>query len=484
MARLVHTPGGNLLYLPGGRFVTDQDASCCGCGGGGGACDYGGRGICFDQPGQSPFICCGSRYRFTMSGRVSYQIFQPNPSLAFMDGSITMDIRAGADCPALITIVDFQVTRGVSGTTIPPFTPTCSTYRGLALFGGLCSLDPLTAFDYFINIFNADTAVLPFVFAGPPRNSFSSLCCPRDDSAPCLGPGDGVCSGACSGPPTDGYTVAWSGHANGYGGFFTGVQDFRAASQTDPAVNSYRASIDWRMTPIDPCVIFDCDQPDGSVLGGHGACCMPDGSCTIRSEEECRRRGGQYNEGVRCSDANCPQPPPPPTGICCGPSGCLGRMTQLECVMQSGQWHPDPADCSLCQLPPPIRPCCFPDGSCTMLTGADCNAAGGTWQMNGTTCEAAGCRPQGGACCYAALNSHGQLVWVCIDGPTVSQASCDALAVNAPSNFYPGLTCDQISCPIQPGRRGRIVVPTPAQVAAFGGGCSTCGDGSGGGLRV
>lgn len=210
--------------------------------------------------------------------------------------------------------------------------------------------------------------------------------------------------------------------------------------------------------PGSSCVDVDCT--------GRGACCFSDGSCQFLTPEECiRRRGIFQGAGIRCRDANCPQP----MGICCNPAcpnGCCGQTTMPECTEQGGHWYPGATDCSVCFQPPPRRPCCLRDGSCLdSQTSQECQDAGGVWQMNGTTCGATNCPVVGNACCYQLQNSHGQMVWTCVDGLSVTAESC---AQQTNSTFYPNTRCDQINCPINPGS-----TPPPPT------GCSACQAGGG-----
>jgi hypothetical protein len=71
-----------------------------------------------------------------------------------------------------------------------------------------------------------------------------------------------------------------------------------------------------------------------------GACCMPNGTCSIRAQATCGALGGVYaGDGTACSASTCP----------------------------SGG-------------------CCLPEGDCTIMSPGGCTAAGGVFRGNGTSC--------------------------------------------------------------------------------------------------
>lgn len=85
-----------------------------------------------------------------------------------------------------------------------------------------------------------------------------------------------------------------------------------------------------------------------SVVGGMGACCLPDGSCVYTYNVYCGDwLHGIYYDCVHCWNVQCD-----------GPAAC-----------------------------------CFPDGSCLMLTDWGCRDQGGEPQVPGTACDPNPCQP-------------------------------------------------------------------------------------------
>ncbi len=144
--------------------------------------------------------------------------------------------------------------------------------------------------------------------------------------------------------------------------------------------------------------VVDC----GAVSG---ACCMPDGSCTVKSPANCSSAGGTYQgDNTSCASVQCPQP----TGACCidQTQGCL-VLTQANCSTVGGRWGGAGTNCStyVCF---PHGACCKPDGSCVdNLSPSQCAALNGTFEGNATHCSSVNCPPPTGACC---LSNGGCLV--------------------------------------------------------------------------
>lgn len=133
-----------------------------------------------------------------------------------------------------------------------------------------------------------------------------------------------------------------------------------------------------------------------NCVPGVGACCMPDGACSIMTVSDCLAAGGTFaGDGSTCQTANCPQP----TGACCFSSGFCLNLKQSDCTGAGGTWQGPSTTCngSTC----PMGACCLPDGSCQIKTPAQCAAAGGTYKGNNTTCATANCPQPDGACCFA-----------------------------------------------------------------------------------
>ena len=114
-----------------------------------------------------------------------------------------------------------------------------------------------------------------------------------------------------------------------------------------------------------------------------GACCHPDGSCTITTSGDCSTQGGTYQgNGVPCTPSPCPQP----TGACCFADGTCTEETLADCQAQGGTWQGAGTDCTPNPCPQPTGACCFSDGTCTELTLAECTSQAGTWQGPSTSC--------------------------------------------------------------------------------------------------
>jgi hypothetical protein len=81
-----------------------------------------------------------------------------------------------------------------------------------------------------------------------------------------------------------------------------------------------------------------------------GACCLPDGSCTLANMGDCTAAGGIFRgNGMECGSANCPQPP---TGACCLDVGCQ-VVTQAQCTARNGTYRGDNSPCSTANCAPP-----------------------------------------------------------------------------------------------------------------------------------
>ncbi len=129
-----------------------------------------------------------------------------------------------------------------------------------------------------------------------------------------------------------------------------------------------------------------------------GACCLPDGSCIVTTEAECKQQAGPaayQGDGTTCSqpeaccfpDGSCRDLAPE----CCvkiggtpdGPGACIPPE---KCCLPNGTCiNADPACCvnilggtpfaGACE---PVEACCFQDGTCTQLEPSCCIDAGGT----------------------------------------------------------------------------------------------------------
>lgn len=163
-----------------------------------------------------------------------------------------------------------------------------------------------------------------------------------------------------------------------------------------------------------------------SCTPGVGACCLPDGSCTLDSSEACDGAGGVFQgDGTTCADVVCEPLPQSccfessggcldlspddclmaggvpggvgtecsttvcfPEGACCLPDGsCADGLTPEDCAMMNGTFQGDGTECASITCPEPTGGCCFPTGFCLELTEGDCVNVDGSWGGAGTVCE-------------------------------------------------------------------------------------------------
>lgn len=99
-----------------------------------------------------------------------------------------------------------------------------------------------------------------------------------------------------------------------------------------------------------------------------------------------------------------------------------------------------------------ISPLVLPEGCCcwfdengvqnqAVMQEEHCMDVGGTYAGNGISCEVSPCQPAIGACCF--LKDYG-VMW-CHDN--YSASDCASLPL---STFYPGQSCSDIHCPVDP----------------------------------
>ncbi len=122
----------------------------------------------------------------------------------------------------------------------------------------------------------------------------------------------------------------------------------------------------------------------GGPCGGQGACCLPNGTCTVEFEACCVLAGGSFvGTGTICGD----------TGACCFPDGSCSIEIQACCVLAGGNFVGAGTVCG------PVGRCCLPDGSCTDgLFKACCELVGGDHDPNLTCADDPSCVPQDGGC--------------------------------------------------------------------------------------
>jgi hypothetical protein len=192
-----------------------------------------------------------------------------------------------------------------------------------------------------------------------------------------------------------------------------------------------------------------------------GACCWPDGSCSVVTEADCHHSpngvpGTYQGDGTTClGDANangvddgCETDLE--SGACCyidavGGPQCT-NTTEAECLGQlGGTWYVG-QDCSdpnfKCFDMPPQGACCYIDaagvvGCVTTTQGICVQQYGGTWYL-GQDCTTIDCPdPQPmGACCYGPPNS-----------PSCVNTTEDLCKAIYNGQWYPGQDCSSFDCP-------------------------------------
>lgn len=133
---------------------------------------------------------------------------------------------------------------------------------------------------------------------------------------------------------------------------------------------------------------------------GEGACCFPDGSCTVLTKTDCYDQGGSFlANGTTCSPNPCSGFC---VGACCQDDGSCTVERQSTCEASGGTWQGCGTDCDPNPCPP-TGACCI-DTTCSITTESDCTGMGGTYQGDGTTCDPDPCTMP--PCCENAF-SHG-----------------------------------------------------------------------------
>jgi hypothetical protein len=174
----------------------------------------------------------------------------------------------------------------------------------------------------------------------------------------------------------------------------------------------------------------------------YGACCAPDGSCTLTVQTACAAPSVWHVDWPSCQPINpCPVP-----AVCCYLSGDCVVTLEALCVPPA-IWHPEWLSCAPdnpCPQPPAEAACCFTDGHCEYLTEEQCMAAPDhTVWMVGTTCLP-GANPcaQPGACCDPATGVCTMVVEALCVQPRVFVGG-DCLPTNPCPQ--PGACCDPVT---------------------------------------
>lgn len=189
------------------------------------------------------------------------------------------------------------------------------------------------------------------------------------------------------------------------------------------------------------CSVLDVTQCAGTYLGDNtlcspnpcdqpvGACCRPDGACSVIAADACVGTGFVFRGGGSvCASANCPQP----VGACCNGNACAAGVASGTCATLGGSFMGGGSTCGPSNSCP-IGACCLADGSCFAGTSQQlCTQQGGTFQGLGSLCQNVACPQPVGACCTSAGS--------CVE---INEATCTLF-----SGTWNGAlsTCAQVEC--------------------------------------
>lgn len=125
-----------------------------------------------------------------------------------------------------------------------------------------------------------------------------------------------------------------------------------------------------------------------------GACCFETGACQVERDYQCAEQGGSF----RGDHSSCePSPCGAATGACCAPDGACTVTVETGC---DGAWMGEASDCDPNPCVSEVGACCFIDHTCGIGTLSECALVGGEFLGVGSTCEGDPCSPGGvGACC-------------------------------------------------------------------------------------
>jgi hypothetical protein len=220
-----------------------------------------------------------------------------------------------------------------------------------------------------------------------------------------------------------------------------------------------RISHECYRTSLDLSFVIQGNEPSG-------ACCFPDGSCAMLTQPACVTAGGIYaGNGSACAgdldgngvDDACEQITP--KGACCMPDGtCLVR-TPIDCanaggtpmgigVLCQGDLNQNGVD-DACETVVPTGACCFDNGTCLVRTQAACAAAGGAYSTDGSLClgdgnqngvdDACEGTVQMGACCYGDPTN-----------PSCVTTTATVCGQQYAGTWYAGQDCATYTCPVSP----------------------------------
>jgi hypothetical protein len=167
-----------------------------------------------------------------------------------------------------------------------------------------------------------------------------------------------------------------------------------------------------------------------------GSCCLPDANLICQDDvttEQCEGLHGSFQGDLRCDRVTCPLIV---VGACCQPEGaCTIASTESECKMIGGVYQGDDTRCGpddTC----PSGACCGGTGDCQILTPSQCkkrtSAFGTFYRGDDTTCKE---HCPHGACCQFGVCSD-RIPDVCLPPDGNYQGN--------------GVECGNVVCPSPP----------------------------------
>jgi len=119
----------------------------------------------------------------------------------------------------------------------------------------------------------------------------------------------------------------------------------------------------------------------------------------MRGNEGANQTAKRFSTKENTTVANRPQlsvtyTPPVTSGACCTPNGNCTVTDATGCATLGGTYSGIGTSCTPNPCPQPAGACCLANGTCTSVTSAACTTAGGTWQGALTLCASVYCSPQ------------------------------------------------------------------------------------------
>ncbi len=138
----------------------------------------------------------------------------------------------------------------------------------------------------------------------------------------------------------------------------------------------------------------NCESPDqgfdlslclaGTPGGVPGACCdQSTGGCSNGVDvASCAGVGQRFEADTDCVDLEpgCAAE----TGACCDPDGNCTIESPADCLAIQGTWLGADSPCELC---PSMGACCVDNETCFITSESDCLSNGWTWVAQGSTCD-------------------------------------------------------------------------------------------------